>query len=48
MGFLMIPGALIAGSLMGYPDEVIAAGTVSAVVARFVVDVVRDWMEAVL
>ena len=48
MGFLMIPGALLAGWLLGYPDTVIAAGTASACVVRFIVETIQDWLEAVL
>jgi hypothetical protein len=44
----MIPIALLAGWLLGYPNEVIAAGTASACIARFVLDVARDCLEALL
>lgn len=46
MGFLMIPVALMVGWLLGYPNEIIAAGTASACVARFLLDVVRDCLDA--
>lgn len=46
MGFLIIPGAIIAGGFLGYPNEIIAAGTACACVARFLLDVVRDCWEA--
>lgn len=48
MSFLIIPLALLSGGLLGYPNEVIAAGTASACVARFLLDVVRDCLEALL
>ena len=48
MGFLIIPCAVLSGALLGYPSEVIAAGTASACIARFVLDVVRDCLEATL
>ena len=46
MSLLMIPLALLAGWLIGYPDEVIAAGTAGACVARFLWDTARDCLEA--
>ncbi len=48
MGFLMIPLALLAGWLLGYPSEVIAAGTASACVVRFIVETIQDCLEAML
>ena len=48
MILLMIPIALLAGALIGYPDEVIAAGAAGAIVARFVWETILDWMEAML
>jgi hypothetical protein len=48
MGFLMIPLALLAGWLLGYPDEVIVAGTIWACVVRFIVETIQDCLEALL
>jgi hypothetical protein len=48
MGALMIPLALLAGWLLGYPNEVIVAGTVSACVSRFILETVRECLEALL
>ena len=48
MGILMIPLALLAGWLLGYPDAVIAAGTIWACIARLAWERIRDWMEAML
>ena len=45
MGFLIIPCAVFSGALLGYPNEIIAAGTASACMARFVLDIVRDCLE---
>jgi hypothetical protein len=48
MSLLMIPIALLSGWLLGYPDEVIAAGTASACVVRFIVETIQDCLEAML
>lgn len=46
MGALIILLALLAGWLLGYPDNIVAAGVASACIARFLFDVVRDCLEA--
>lgn len=48
MSLLMIPLSLLAGALLGYPSEVIAAGTASACVVRFIVETIQDCLEALL
>jgi hypothetical protein len=48
MGALFIPLALLTGLLMGFSDHAVIAGTMGAAVARFMVDVVRDFLEASL
>jgi hypothetical protein len=46
MSALIIPLALLAGFLLGYPDAVVAVGTIWACVARFAWETVRDCLEA--
>ena len=48
MGFLMIPLALLAGWLLGYPTDAMVAGTIWACVARLAWERIRDWLEATL
>lgn len=48
MNVLMIPISLLAGWLLGYPSEVIAAGTIWACIVRFIVETIRDCLEATL
>jgi len=45
MGFLMIPLALLAGWLLGYPTEVIFAGTIMAFCAMLIVDTARKFLD---
>jgi hypothetical protein len=46
MGVVIIPLALLAGALLGYPDEIVVVGTIWAGVLRFLIDLARDWWEA--
>lgn len=48
MGILMILLALLAGWLLGFPDEVVLAGTIGAHVVRLIVETLQDWLEASL
>ena len=45
MGVVMIPLALLAGWLLGYPDEVVITGTTGALVVRFVLETIQDCLE---
>ncbi len=46
MDALIIPLSLLAGFLLGYPDEVVAAGTICACMSRFIVETVLECLEA--